>query len=394
MEACLAVEKDVEKVLSKFNGINEHSEQVLSELIDQVNSLKEELENAPEDHVLTNVQQELLFQTMGKIKDIVSRLAIEHRDLHSSVSKVGKSIDRNFTQDFAACSIENVFNSPEKIECLNRAICDHYFRQGMHDVAEALIYDSHTEIDYDEIKPFTEVHNICEKLREKDLEPLLAWTTINQDALEAKKSSLEFMIHRLKYIELLKQGSAFQSDAITYARTHFRKFVQKHEKDIQTLMGMLLYVPNGIGHSPYSSYFTSDEEMWSEIYEMFIKDACKLSGVCENSPLFTCINAGCQAIPALLNIKQVMMQRQVNQIWKGTEELPIEIDLGSENRYHSMFACPILRQQSTKNNPPMRLICGHVISKDALQKLANGNKLKCPYCPVEQSPQDARQIYF
>lgn len=54
--------------------------------------------------------------------------------------------------------------------------------------------------------------------------------------------------------------------------------------------------------------------------------------------------------------------------------LQIEIDLGQENRYHSVFACPILRQQSTDLNPPMRLVCGHVISRDALNKLGNTNK--------------------
>lgn len=52
----------------------------------------------------------------------------------------------------------------------------------------------------------------------------------------------------------------------------------------------------------------------------------------------------------------------------------IEIDLGKEGRYHSVFACPILRQQSTENNPPMKLVCGHVISRDALNKLTNANK--------------------
>jgi len=39
-----------------------------------------------------------------------------------------------------------------------------------------------------------------------------------------------------------------------------------------------------------------------------------------------------------------------------------------------MFACPILRQQSTDTNPPVRLVCGHVISRDALQKLTSGSK--------------------
>jgi hypothetical protein len=64
------------------------------------------------------------------------------------------------------------------------------------------------------------------------------------------------------------------------------------------------------------------------------------------------------------------------------DELPIEVDVGQEHRYHSVFACPILRQQTTDQNPPMKLVCGHVISKDALNKLSIQNKLKCPYCPL------------
>lgn len=50
----------------------------------------------------------------------------------------------------------------------------------------------------------------------------------------------------------------------------------------------------------------------------------------------------------------------------------IEIELDAEHRYHSIFACPILRQQSSEDNPPMKLVCGHVISRDALDKLCNG----------------------
>ena len=91
---------------------------------------------------------------------------------------------------------------------------------------------------------------------------------------------------------------------------------------------------------------------------------------------------------------QVMHQRQVSGVWCAKDELPIEIDLGTDCRYHSIFACPILRQQTSDVNPPMRLMCGHCISRDALSKLASGHKLKCPYCPVEQNASDARQINF
>ncbi|KAJ8982327.1 hypothetical protein NQ317_006673 [Molorchus minor] len=392
MEACLAVEKEVDRVFSKFGGINDHARRVLSDLISQIQSLKDEYQNAGEDHVLTGIQVDILKQNMTKIKETVSKLATDHRDLHSTVSKVGKAIDRNFVSDFAATSRDSVFTSPEKVNLINKVICQHYYRQGMHDVAEELAKESDISTEPQEKEPFTELNHILDHLKNKDLEPALAWATAHRDSLEAQNSSLEFMLHRLRFIELLRQGATHQTDAICYARTHFRKFVHRHEKDIQTLMGMLLYVPNGINSSPYSCLL--DSEMWIEIYELFIRDACQLLGVCVNSPLTTSINAGCTAIPALLNIKQVMMQRQVSGIWNGKDELPIEIDLGTENRYHSMFACPILRQQSTQFNPPMRLICGHVISRDALNKLCNGNKLKCPYCPMEQSPSEARLIYF
>lgn len=60
-----------------------------------------------------------------------------------------------------------------------------------------------------------------------------------------------------------------------------------------------------------------------------------------------------------------------------------QVDLGEDGGgYHSVFACPILRQQASEQNPPMRLLCGHVISRDALNKLAMGAKLVPQYHPI------------
>jgi hypothetical protein len=43
---------------------------------------------------------------------------------------------------------------------------------------------------------------------------------------------------------------------------------------------------------------------------------------------------------------------QVAGVWNAKDELPIEIDLPQECRYHSVFACPILRQQVITPPPP------------------------------------------
>ncbi len=45
----------------------------------------------------SEVSERQMFIThlaVAKVKETISRLASEHRDLHSSVSKVGKTIDR------------------------------------------------------------------------------------------------------------------------------------------------------------------------------------------------------------------------------------------------------------------------------------------------------------
>lgn len=42
-------------------------------------------------------------------------------------------------------------------------------------------------------------------------------------------------------------------------------------------MGMLLFVPQGINDSPYSHM--DQTSMWTEVNELFIRDACTLLGL-------------------------------------------------------------------------------------------------------------------
>ncbi|XP_065071370.1 E3 ubiquitin-protein ligase RMND5A-like [Rhopilema esculentum] len=157
-------------------------------------------------------------------------------------------------------------------------------------------------------------------------------------------------------------------------------------------MGCFAFMRIGLENSPYSDLL--DPVNWLEINDILARDACTLLGLSISSPLEVSVTTGCIALPTLLQIKQVMRQRQCTGVWSSKEELPVEIELENDYRFHSIFACPILRQQCGRTNPPMRLVCGHAISKDALNKLVTGNKLKCPYCPMEMDPKQAQQIRF
>ncbi|CAF1073185.1 unnamed protein product [Rotaria sordida] len=156
-------------------------------------------------------------------------------------------------------------------------------------------------------------------------------------------------------------------------------------------MGAFVFARRDLSQSPYK--YLLEPHLWLQLSELFMQQAFQQIGLAQDSPLYVVMKIGFQSLPALMSIVNAMQNTQVCHIL-SKDELPIEIDVGSEHRYHSVFACPILRQQTTDQNPPMKLVCGHVISKDALNKLSTQNKLKCPYCPLEQSPSDARQLFF
>jgi len=70
-------------------------------------------------------------------------------------------------------------------------------------------------------------------------------------------------------------------------------------------------------------------------------------------------------------------------------------DLGPRFVRHSVFTCPISKEAGTPDNPPMLLLCGHVLGLASITKLARGSRsarFKCPYCPVESSMDDAKAL--
>lgn len=448
MESCNGVEREVSAICDKFHLFAASSSSALAEALSNIEAVKEEMEHmlladaaaaaagpdGPSGGAsLTTTQTLVLVKALQSAREAAARVAAEHRDLHSSVSKVGKVIDRNFVSDYDSTSRPDVFASPDQQRMLNEVILQHFYRAGQLEIGETLAAEAGIADEQGKKagkEPFMEMNRILEALSNRDLEPALEWANAHRTELNdrgttaisaliamqqqnnntssadddddmssinlPRSSALEFKLRRLKYIEMLSSGD--RAGAIAYARLHFPPFVGSHEREVQSLMGAVMYV-NGedprarLLVSPYGHLL--DDSLWHDICDLFVKDACALLGLSVESPLSVAVNAGCKTLPGLLNIKQVMQQRQVAGVWNNAkDELPIEIDLGSDCRFHSIFACPILRQQTTDSNPPMRLTCGHCISRDALSKLSSGHKLKCPYCPVEQNPNDARQITF
>lgn len=342
---------------------------------------------------MTPEQSLELKNVVKRCKTKLCAIGTDHRNLHPSVSKIGKAIDRHFTPDYQSIAPIDLFESEKYLDILNQVIVEHFHRQGMNDVAESLVKESKLPPEDDiQLEFFADLYQMWEAITNRNLGPALEWVTQYSSELTSRCSTLEFKLHRLAYIQLLEQGVPAQGEAIAYTRAHFNKFVGRFEKEIQMLMGCLIYLPMGFENTPYSHFFHND--MWIDAADSFITESCDIVGVSKNSSLEVIVNSGCYALPPLMNLKQIMLKNSVSGVWSSRNELPIEIDLGAEYRYHSIFTCPILKQPSTEQNPPRKLKCGHLISKEAVSKLMRGMTLKCPYCPKESTANDTKEVFF
>ncbi len=99
------------------------------------------------------------------------------------------------------------------------------------------------------------------------------------------------------------------------------------------------------------------------------------------------MDAGCAAAPALLEAPADAPP------WHAAAELPAAAAAAAETHArHSVFVCPVSRSWSTAaaDDPPLRLVCGHVVGRAAATSMAAAAHLfKCPYCPVAGALADA-----
>lgn len=244
---------------------------------------------------------------------------------------------------------------------------------------------------------FAEMYDILSALKDRNLLPAIYWARVNNEELEARGSNLEFELCKLQFIWLFKgpavNGLPDTSDngvegALKYAKENFNRFQQRHLREIQQLSAAIAYQRN-LADSPYGPIFDISAA-FEEVAASFTREFCSLLGLSAESPLYVAATAGTLALPQLCKYTSIMKAKGTE--WTTTNELAFETPLPRSMMYHSIFVCPVSKEQTTESNPPVILPCGHVLARESLQRLAKGSRYKCPYCPSEGIVKDAKEI--
>ncbi|KAG0236319.1 hypothetical protein BGW42_003731 [Actinomortierella wolfii] len=375
-----ALVDDYEKISKRQRTLENNDP--LDRLIALVNDAKDKI------HADPSSVQTTLSGLSKSVKTVSSGIQDEYKELQSSLSKFTKALDKKYSCDMMAAMNPRAFENKEKL--LQKTIALHFIRQGNFTVGDAFAKEVGLEVPDELRHQFMDMFDIVAAMKIGDYGPALSWAKLHRPELEKRGSPLEFRLHRERFLQLLKQKEPQQ--AIEYAQANFGYFGFRHTVEISRLMCSVLFVER-LASSPYADLIGPNTA--ADLQHMFTRDFCILIGLSCESPLYVSVTVGTQALPTMIKMASIMKAKKAE--WSQESELPVEINLTDDTKFHSIFVCPVSKEQATDENPPMMMICGHVICKESLQKLCRGSqnlRFKCPYCPQESMASQAKNVYF
>ncbi|XP_050364569.1 protein RMD5 homolog [Argentina anserina] len=365
-----------------IHQVGREIEQALTQILSAQDS------SAPVDQKSILAELKLKLSAIGPVQ----LLEGSHKELNLNLSKYTKLLERSLNPDISKAYRDVDFD----YHIVNQLIANHFYRQGLFDVGDGMIEEA-GEPELAIVKSqFSVMHQLLEAMKVKNIEPALNWIRANREQLNHDGLNLELKLHTLQFVEIIQYGN--RGDALKYAQTQLTPFASPaspHKDEVLKLMvklmGCLLY-PRRLENSPYSE-FTSPTH-WEKAMEDLTGLFCSLLAQSYNSPLSMTMAVGFEGLPTLLKLANVMAAKK--QEWQAMKQLPVPVELGKEFQFHSIFVCPVSRDQGSEENPPMLMPCLHVLCKQSIMKLSKSSTriFKCPYCPAEASVSQCRQLHF
>ncbi|XP_028802889.1 protein RMD5 homolog [Neltuma alba] len=365
---------------SKIQEVIDQISKEIEKALDKIQSA-----NGP-DSVLDH--RSVLSELHTSLRNVapVSQLEGPQKELNVALTKYVKILERSFNPDISKAYRNIDFD----IHTLNQIIASHFYHQGLFDIGDYFISDAKEPEAAAVMKSsFLEMYQILEAMRNQDLGPALNWAATVSDKLTQNGSDLLLKLHSMQFLKILQSGS--RDEALQYARTHLAPFASSHMDEIQKLMVCILWIGK-LDQSPHHALISPSN--WDRLAGELKREFCNLLGQSYNSPLSVTVAAGIQGLPPLLKFMNVMAGKK--QEWQTMTQLPVPVELDREFQFHSIFVCPVSKEQSTEDNPPMLMSCGHVLCKQSIAKMSkNSTKMfKCPYCPFDIDAAQCRQLYF
>ncbi|KAI9635619.1 putative negative regulation of gluconeogenesis-related protein [Dioszegia hungarica] len=332
----------------------------------------------------TQVIQDLIKAVAKSKKEVEKGL----KGWYNGLGIVGKAVEKAFPPNLAGISDAYndppLFSEPDAAAALDRVILDSLGRRGLWEAVDVGAEEMGVTYENRDRGVSDELYSILNAIEAGDLQPAISWCEENASFLATPPhpSSLPYYLHRSVFLRTTSSMAALE-----YARTYLMVYMPT--QPVLQLITSSLYPSAATAGTPYNH----DDYPLSK---MFQAEFCRRHGMAKEELLEVAVDLGGKggALGVIEKARRVMGERLGNvRTW---QDLPLEVPLPSNRRYHSVFVCPVSKEQATEANPPKMLTCGHVLAQESLTRMLKGGRrtAKCPYCPVETAPSAAQRLYF
>ncbi|CAH8483143.1 unnamed protein product [Dicrocoelium dendriticum] len=264
------------------------------------------------------------------------------------------------------------------------------------------------------VDKFCELSNLVSCVQCGDLDHARKWLLGNKERLGSLASQLEFSLIKLDFLLAVQQKSPDLGAILGLAR-QLAPFAATYSSDFERLMGCLVFLGRDLVDTPYSEFsFPSSaqkpvdgcsysvpelcmdddcedfnqstaesssappddnvkhSDVLVQVADLFRACYCQQFNLSNVDPLCTVFNSGCHLLSKPHNL-----QRAISCLNKYTnidgDTLPVAVEMDPVAHRHNIFHCPVIKEVSTSSNGPVRLSCGHAVSRDAFESLPSGD---------------------
>lgn len=427
--------KEIENVINKVSNVKNDSER-----INELEIFLMKLEK-PETLVEVKKRHDIAYKTIELYENkIIEKYTYSYKWLRSELHK------------------NDIISQSTKEDLILQILTNYLIRNGRYDIITQMKQENLTKmneivVNFEKKDIFLKLYKIVENLRQSDLVLFDEWISNSENFVNFKTffefklkfRNLEFLRGKLKFLILAKQQP---EEAFSFAREYFTRFKQDKmlKEQIQNLMGFIVFQKSS--ERKEKEEISKEIEICLNLLKIsFVEVFCEVNNIAMKSYLETTLKAAIEVLPSLskgmkvatmkkdfkkshvelerprnLRLRRsssdsfssylseetipfvemdkvveiepiVSEERALN--WRELDELPDTGMTTSLGSFHSVFVCPITREESKPNNPPIMLACGHVIALESLNRaqFSNGS-IKCPTCPHEQDRDTVTRLYF
>lgn len=480
-----AIQKSLEQVNKRAPGLHSKSSNpkaaaATPTVHDSIDALIARIESAKAALSGNTASPAVLAAELKASLESASKSILDRqKEFYAALSKSTKALDKKFPVAIDNVADPSLFSSPEAQCALEKVILSHLQRNGDWSTAYKFAMEAGLELDRDSAELYVKLHEIVAAMTRGDLRQAIRWAEGERDWLEARKSGLEFALHRSQFIRIaagamlprdegdgketnrdpdgenvemmsasmdqlpptspaglessttaiameVREGARTNVErALEYGRVHFKPFRGTHLGEIQRLFTLLAFLPaflpapaygeEGYDSVPVEHLLPTVPAVYRPLLDanlvhapllepLFKAEFCARNRIAKDAPLAIGVEVGAGgALNRIIKVKAVMKERgnewsqadelpvslppphsttgkedevyytDPMQLYRGDELTQIEIPIPPKLRFHSIFACPVSKEQGTEENPPMMLACGHVLCLETLNRLAKGN---------------------